>query len=193
MPEITGETLLTKEIEMLEAKSLEQLGVEEKIEILCRTMTEETETCRKLIALTEEEQKFLVKDDVENLERNTEEIQVIVRTLRSCQDERRKLIKEIGEVLNLSEQELSVSKIADKVNGAISKKLLEKSKDLVKTGEKLYKVNRNTLYLVGFSLELLEQQSRLWAELLSDQEGYGEDGRMRENSASASLFVQEKV
>jgi len=178
---------------MLEAKSLEQLGVEEKIEILCRTMTEETETCRKLIALTEEEQKFLVKDDVENLERNTEEIQVIVRTLRSCQDERRKLIKEIGEVLNLSEQELSVSKIADKVNGAISKKLLEKSKDLVKTGEKLYKVNRNTLYLVGFSLELLEQQSRLWAELLSDQEGYGEDGRMRENSASASLFVQEKV
>ena len=178
---------------MLEAKALEQLSVEEKIEILCRTIAEETETCRKLIALTEEEQKYLVKDDVENLERNTEQMQMIVKALKSCQDERKRLIKEIGEMLNLSEHELSVSRIAEVVDGVLSKKLKEKSKDLVKTGEKLYKVNRNTLYLVGFSLELLEQQSKLWAELLSEQEGYGEDGKIRESQASASLFVREKV
>ncbi len=164
----------------------------EKAEVLCSKIEEEVEVCRKLIELTEEEQRFLVKDDIENLERNTEEMKVILQALRSCQQIRKKLMEEMGKALKISGKKLTVAKIAERLGDEVARKLKEKSKELVKTGEKLYKVNRNTLYLVGFSLELLEQQSRLWAELLSDQEGYGEDGKRKE-AVSSSLFVQGRV
>lgn len=176
---------------MLEAIELIQPDIEEKAEDLCRKIEEEVETCKKLINLTENEQRFLVKDDIENLEKNTEEMKTILQALRSCQQMRKKLTEEMGEALKVKANGLTVSKIAGKLGSALAQKLKEKSKELFETGERLYRVNRNTLYLVGFSLELLEQQSRLWAELLSDQEGYGEDGKKKE--CTSSLFVQGRV
>jgi len=165
---------------------------EELIEKLSDKMAEETSVYRELIRLTEEEQKFLVRDDVEHLARNTEEMNAIIEALKKCQADRKRLVTEVGAALGIEPEGLSISSIAERLETDVADELKERSKDLVRTGEKLYMANRNTVYLVSFSLDLLEQQSKLWAELLTEQEGYGRSGKAHESDTSP-LLVQEKV
>jgi hypothetical protein len=170
----------------------EAAAIEEKVCDLCGRMTEETKRCRKLIEISRAEQDFLMKNDIDNLSMNTDKMKEVVEGLKKSQVARHELMKEIGRDLGIVSGKLSISRIEKAVDPALAERLREISKDLLKTGERLYRLNHNTIYLIDFSLDLLNQQSQLWAQLLSEEEGYQEEGK-RASQTPVPLLVEEKV
>jgi hypothetical protein len=166
--------------------------VEQKVTVLCGKMVEESDHCRKLLDLSRAEQNFLMKNDADNLSRNTDKMKIIIEALKTNQLERRRLMKEIGTGLGVKAGKLSIGRIKKAISGELASKLEKSSKDLVETGESLYRVNHNTIYLIKFSLDLLNQQNQVWAELLSENEGYAEKGN-KAKGMTYPLLVEEKV
>ncbi len=176
---------------MLQAKQSE-FGIEEEVHILCGKIAEETRRCRELLELTRAEQEFLMKNDIENLSRNTDSMKKAIGVLKRSQLERRELMEAIGCKIGVGPEKLSIKRIEKEINSELAHRLEEISKDLVKTGERLFRLNHNTIYLIDFSLDLLDQQSRLWAQLISEEEGYQEEGQ-RVQGTTGPVFVEEKV
>ncbi|GEM_PF-2131498 len=182
--------MLSRKKEVFDADGSD--GMKGKISSLCRLMREETGQCRELLKLAKSEQDLLMGNDIDGLSRNTELMNENIRTLKSCQISRRRLIREIGGDLGIEPQAISIGTIGKEVDTDLLEELEKTSKDLVETGEKLYRVNHNTIYLIGFSLDLLEQQSRLWTEIATEEEGYCEEGKRVKGSASP-LFIEKKA
>ncbi len=166
--------------------------VEGMVSSLYGAIMREVSSCRKLLDLSKAEQKFLMENDVESLSANTGEIREIVLKLKSNQKKRKELMSKIGVELDLQPEELSLINIGELIKPELSKRLQEAGKKLLEVGEKLYRSNHNTIYMVKFSLDLLQQQSKMWAELAAEEEVYGQGGEQSENEVDP-LFVQEKV
>lgn len=166
---------------------------EERVETLCELMKEETEVCRELLELSKSEQKYLMKNDVEKLYSNTDRMKEIIDILKKNQVIRRDFMRDLGREMGIDGEQVTISTIGDRVPAGLSYKLKKISVDLVKIGERLYRANHNTIYLIDFSLDLLEQQNRLWAEIVSEKdEGYGVENR-KNAVAIHPLLIEKKV
>ncbi len=166
---------------------------EERVETLCELMKEETEVCRELLELSKSEQKYLMKNDVEKLYGNTDRMKEIIDILKKNQVVRRDFMRDLGREMGIRGENVTISTIGERVPAGLSHKLKKISVDLVKIGERLYRANHNTIYLIDFSLDLLEQQNRLWAEIVSEKdEGYGVESR-RTPIAIHPLLIEKKV
>ncbi|MBN2071815.1 MAG: flagellar export chaperone FlgN [Candidatus Krumholzibacteriota bacterium] len=167
--------------------------IEDRVEELCEMMNEEASVCRELLELSRIEQEYLMKNDIENLSVNTEKMKRIVQVLKRNQAARHSYMDDIAINLEKDVGTVTISAISREVDPELSSKLKDTSRELIKVGERLYRSNHNTIYLIDFSLDLLEQQNKLWAELVSDEkEGYSANGK-KGNRKSHPLLVEEKV
>ncbi|MCD6379221.1 flagellar export chaperone FlgN [bacterium] len=164
-----------------------------KVLRLCEMMETETEMCTDLLELSKSEQHYLMKNKIDILLENTKKMKGAVIRLKELQKIRRKFMEEVGSLLAIDSEDVSVINITDSLYGDLKTKLLQCRKKLVKAGDRLYESNHNTVYLVNFSLDLLEQQSELWKELASaDEEGYT-DSSGKENKKAYAVAVEEKA
>ena len=167
--------------------------IDEKVSVLCNNMNDEIDNCRKLLELSKSEQQYLMKNDIENLSRNTDQMKTIIDALKKAQDERRTIMADLAETLGIDPKRVSINRIGKMLDEDQGRRLRETGKDLVRMGERLYRLNHNTIYLIEFSLDLLNQQSNLWAKLAAEQDkSYGAEGRQRDRDA-VPVFIQERV
>jgi hypothetical protein len=167
-------------------------AVEGMVSHLYRAILREVDSCKELLTLSKAEQRFLMENNVDSLSSNTEKIRKIVIELKRNQKDRKDLMNEIGRRLDVKQEKLSLKYIGELIKPPLNKQLQEAGEELVRVGEKLYRSNHNTIYMVKFSLDLLQQQSRMWAELSADEELYGDHGE-HGGSDMNPVFVQEKV
>ena len=80
----------------------------------------------------------------------------------------------------------------DRLDGETADTLRSKFNELIKTGEHLYRVNQQTIYLINFSLDLVERQISAWTGAMTEPEGYGDDGQSRSGISDAKI-VEEKA
>lgn len=176
---------------MFRRKENDRKILEEKVIGLCSVMENETRICRQLVDLSESEQKHLMKNKVEKLVDNTEKMKETVRKLKTLQMIRNDLMMELGSALDIDDKEITISNIVRCLNPDLRNKLNMVKEELVQIGDQLLEVNHNTVYLVNFSLELLEQQSNLWKELATEgDEDYGNNGS---RDRTCSVAVEEKA
>lgn len=167
-------------------------AVEVMVSNLYRAIMREVNSCKELLTLSQAEQKFLMENNVESLSSNTEKIRKIVIELKHNQKDRRDLMNKIGQKLDVKPEKLSLKYIGKMIKPELNEQLQEAGNELVEVGEELYRSNHNTIYMVKFSLDLLQQQSKMWAELSADEEIYGDHGEQSSGDVNP-VFVQEKV
>lgn len=172
---------------------LETDNFEGRVSDLCDIMNSETDLCRELLELSRTEQGFLIKNDLENLANNTDRMKSAVEFLKESQDSRHECMGSIASLMEVEEDKMTIRSIRENVRVTLSEKLKNTSRELTKVGEKLYRTNHNTVYLIDFSLDLLEQQNRLWVELVSDKEEGYSDGSRKGKTRTFPLLVEKKV
>ena len=167
--------------------------LKDKILRLCEMMETETDVCGNLLKLSKSEQQYLMKNNVDTLIKNTKNMKDAVIKLKNLQELRRKFMEEVGTLLSIDSEDISVGNISDSLDGALKAELQKCGKKLVKAGDQLYESNHNTVYLVNFSLDLLEQQSELWKELASEDEKGYKHRSGKENKKTYAVAVEEKA
>ena len=172
---------------------LETNDFEQRVSDLCEIMTSETELCRELLELSRTEQGFLIKNDLENLASNTDRMKNAVEFLKKSQDNRHECMGSIAVLMEVETDKMTIRSIRENVRVTLSDKLKSTSRELMKIGERLYRTNHNTVYLIDFSLDLLEQQNKLWVELVSDKEEGYSDGSRKGKARTFPLLVEKKV
>ncbi len=172
---------------------LQTEDMEDRVLSLCEIMKNETEVCRELLDLSNAEQEYLIKSDIDSLARNTDRMKAVIENLKQSQASRHRYMDEIASEMDIAVDAMTIKTIRTLVKSDLSEKLHKTSRELMKIGERLYRANHNTVYLIDFSLELLDQQNRLWAELVSDKkEGYAEKGN-KPGAHTYPLIVEKKV
>jgi hypothetical protein len=165
--------------------------LEEKVMGLCSVMEDETRICRELVDLSESEQQHLMKNKVEQLVENTERMKMTVRELKRLQIMRNNCVNDLASSLNIDGEEVTLANIAKYLEPNLREMLIEVREELLRTGDKLLETNHNTVYLVNFSLDLLEQQSNLWKELATEKNENYSNGEKEGNTCSVA--VEEKA
>jgi hypothetical protein len=167
--------------EILEKKAIE----------LCLVMESETRICRELVNLSETEQKHLMKNKVEKLVDNTRRMKETVKELKRLQRIRNKFMMEMGNRLDMDTDDITLANIIRRLKPELRDKLIRTREELVETGDRLLEVNHNTVYLINFSLDLLEQQSNLWKELATEKND--EYSPQQNEEETRSVAVEEKA
>ncbi|MBD3180326.1 MAG: hypothetical protein GF417_12545 [Candidatus Latescibacteria bacterium] len=165
--------------------------LEQKVLGLCSVMESETRVCRELVDLSESEQQHLMKNKVDQLIDNTEKMKNTVRELKQLQKIRNEFVMDLGSSLELTSSNITLSNIVKCLTPDLSSMLNEVREELIRIGDKLLEANHNTVYLVNFSLDLLEQQSSLWKELAT--ENNDDYGNSDQQDVTCSVAVEEKA
>lgn len=176
---------------MFRRKDEDREMLEKKAAELCSVMEAETRICRELVNLSETEQKHLMKNKVDKLVDNTRKMKKTVKELKRLQKLRNSFVMELGTGLDIDTDDITLANIIKRMEPGLRDKLSEIREELVEIGDRLLEVNHNTVYLINFSLDLLEQQSSLWKELATEKnDDYSREER---DDSTRSVAVEEKA
>ena len=147
------------------------------VSVLFDILERERQCCAALIEVGKEEQRSLVDNDLDKLNTRTKEMQKAVTDLSQLHQERKQHLDQIAEELGLDQSQVSLQEVISQLQDDSAQKLKIKVQELLKTGETLYRVNRQTIYLINFSMGLVDKQISNLADVLSETDGYGQDGK----------------
>jgi hypothetical protein len=166
--------------------------VTENLAALLDVLDAERLCCSRLVEVSRTEQESLAKNDADVLSGQINEMQAAVRELHGHQAQRNSLLESMAKELGLDADRLSLYDLADRLEGPPAENLRERFRELVRVGETLFRVNQQTIYLINFSLDLVERQIGVWTGALTEGDGYGRDGRTAPDP-SETRIVEEKV
>lgn len=150
--------------------------ISEHVESLIDVLERERQTCEQLIAVGRSEQSSLVKHDADGLGEGIADMQQAVREMEELHAHRRELVERMAGELRIDPSNISLPAIADRLEEPGAGRLRAQIRSLVKTGQALYSVNQQTIYLINFSLDLVERQIAAWTDALTPGSGYDADG-----------------
>lgn len=139
------------------------------MEELIITLQEETNQYEALLALSKRKTPILVSGKIDELQKITDEEQILVDNINSVDKKRAELLSDIGNVLNESTEGLTIQKLADLI-----KEQPEQQKQLLEIHDKLKKVLGNVqtmneqnkmlvnqmLEMVAFDMNLLKSMKQ---------------------------------
>jgi flagellar biosynthesis/type III secretory pathway chaperone len=166
--------------------------VSENIATLLDVIEKEQQCCTRLIEVSKNEQQSLAGNDLSILHKQINTMQAAVRELHELQVERKELLESLAKELEVSADNMTLYDLVDHLDGLSADNLRGRFRDLIRTGETLFRVNQQTIYLINFSLDLVERQISAWTGALTDSDGYGEDGQTISERPNAKI-VEEKA
>ena len=124
---------------------------------LISTLKTELEEYQKLLELSEKKTPILVKGNIEELQKITEEEQNLVDVINSVDRKREELVNDIGNVLNKNPKELTLMKLAELLNSQPQeqKELMSLHDRLKRTLHNVETVNQQNQALVQQLLEMV--------------------------------------
>ncbi len=158
---------------------------------LVETLERERACCERLIDVSRGEQASMVANDPDALARRIAEMQRALTELQAIHAERQKLVEALAGELGIDRERVSLPAIADRLDPETGRALRRTSHELMRVARALYRTNEQTLYLINFSLDLLDRQVRAWTQALTRDDGYDADGHSA-RSAEPTL-VEEKA
>ncbi len=166
--------------------------VSESIATLLEVIEKEQECCSRLIEVSKNEQQSLADNNLNVLNNQINNMQSAVKELHKLQSERKVLLESLATEMDIGVDNVTLHILVDHLDGQAADNLRTRFRDLLKTGETLYQVNQQTIYLINFSLDLVERQISAWTGALTENDGYGEDGKTTSDS-SDNKIVEEKA
>ena len=166
--------------------------VNDNVVALLEVLEKEHDCCLKLIEVSKNEQKSLVDNNVDELTERINEMQASVNDLHELQRDRRALLRRLADSLNVQPEKISLNYLTDRLGGDAAEGLRSRITNLARTSETLYQINQHTIYLINFSLNLIDRQINAWTDALTEKEGYDDEGRSTERPSDLKI-IEEKV
>jgi len=165
--------------------------ISEKLESLLEVLDREKRCCERLISVGRCEQESLVANNVDALGDRVADMQQAVREMQELHVQRRDVVDGIAQYLDVRPDQVSLPAVADRLDPTSGQRLRERIRQLVRTGEALYATNQQTIYLINFSLNLVDRQIAAWTDALTPGNGYDAGGGT--TRASDPAIVEEKA
>ena len=164
----------------------------DNVDLLVGAIDDERECCKSLIEASEAEQRSRVESDLDGIQASVAEMQRAVRELRQLQNLRERLMAAVAESVGDVDASTNVARrieqLADGLPVAAAKRLRDSHRRLIKASNNLYRANQQTIYLIEFSLNLVDGQVAAWRNSLVERQGYDDGGRSRDRRSEARLF-----
>ena len=127
------------------------------MEELMEPLQTETGQYEELLEMFKRKTPVLVSGKIEELQKITDEEQKLVDNINSVDKKRNELVNDIGNVLNVNPEELTIQKLADlmKEQPEQNRKLLEIHDKLKRVLENVHTINEQNKALVNQMLEMV--------------------------------------
>lgn len=161
------------------------------VEELTNTLRMEDEIYRKLLPIEEKKTEIIVKNDLVELQKVTEQEQEVVGSLIDLEKKREEIVKNIATVISKDPKSLKVRELIDMLNGQPEQKQLAKVyESLSKTMERLVEMNNRNKTLIEHSLEMIAFNMNFYQSLRSvSANSYNKGANTYENgSYSSGIF-----
>jgi hypothetical protein len=150
--------------------------MKELYEALIRCIGQEQKLFQALLALARLQQRAVVENDLRRIEKSTRAMHVALGRLKRTQEDREGLVRSLGEALGVRTNRPSLQALLGRLQDPFKRRLQEALRTLLRTGHLLYRSNQQTIHLIRLSMSLLDEEARMWADLLTGAEGYDERG-----------------
>ncbi len=137
------------------------------IEELIDVLKKENVEYKKVLAYATDKTSIIVKGDVPALQALMEKEQVIIDDIAVLEKKRVEVTKDIANVLNRDEKDMTVSKLIDLLNGQKKEQeaLKNAHRELKRTVDKLIVVNDTNKVLINDTLNILDFEINLYKGL----------------------------
>ncbi|MFU0828742.1 MAG: Flagellar protein FlgN [Lachnoclostridium sp.] len=128
------------------------------IEDLIYTLGQEYEIYSQLIPIAEKKRKFIVSNNLEELQKITDQEQAMVDIILNLEKKREEVVKNIGIVLNKDPKTINMKNIIQMLEKQPKeqKELSQIHDNLKKTIQRLVDINNHNKSLIEQSLEMIE-------------------------------------
>ncbi len=151
----------------------------ELLEDLITVLREEIEGLEGLLLLCEKEKESLVAEDVRSLNQENREQEKLISKLRRSELVRVKVTKEIGKILGLKEERLTLSELLPHLQEPYSSRLKQLGERLHQSLKKIQAVNRTNALLLANSLRLIQKKVELLTQIGEGSDVlYSQEGRI---------------
>lgn len=150
----------------------------------------EIRTFHQLLELLQEEQKAIVDDDIESIQRSVVAQESLALHAKELEVQRIQLVAEVAKDLDLGEGNVTLAKLMDVLEGPQSEELGRMRATVMKLNQRIRETNENNAFLIRQSVRYTERCIDILAGQPIARGMYGQSGRVRGRGSRRSVLNQ---
>ena len=164
---------------------------EELINDLAHVINEEVRTFHSLLDVLHSEQRAIVEDDIEEIERCVEAQREVAVVAHELEGKRMRVVERISEQSDMGDGNVSLGRLVQALEGPRAAELAQMREKLLELNGKIRAVSANNAFLIRQSLRYTERCLDIITGQSAAQRGvYGQFGKVRRDSSARSFLNQ---
>lgn len=164
---------------------------EELINDLAHVINEEVRTFHSLLDVLRSEQRAIVEDDIEEIERCVEAQREVAVVAHELEGKRMRVVERIAEQSDMGDGNVSLGRLVQALEGPRAAELAQMREKLLELNGKIRAVSANNAFLIRQSLRYTERCLDIITGQSAAQRGvYGQFGKVRRDSSARSFLNQ---
>ena len=164
---------------------------EELINDLAHVINEEVRTFHSLLDVLRSEQRAIVEDDIEEIERCVEAQREVAVVANELEGKRMRVVERIAEQSDMGDGNVSLGRLVQALEGPRAAELAQMREKLLELNGKIRAVSANNAFLIRQSLRYTERCLDIITGQSAAQRGvYGQFGKVRRDSSARSFLNQ---
>lgn len=157
---------------------------------LIEVINKEITCLERFLSLLSQEQKFLVENDIDSLQRSGNDQQRIIWDARKLEEHRIKLTDCLAEKLKIERGEVNISKLIELVEESYSAKLRELHSTLSSLYAKLERQRKKNEFLIRQSMKYVDQSIKIFLGLEKEDQNYSASQRRNQKVQTEKITTQ---
>lgn len=164
---------------------------DELINDLTQVINEEVRTFHSLLDILHSEQRAIVEDDIEVIERCVEAQREVAVAAHELEGRRVRVVESIAQQFDMGAGDVSLGRLVEALEGPRAEELGQMREKLLELNGKIRTVSANNAFLIRQSLRYTERCLDIITGQSAAQRGvYGQFGKVRRDSSSRSFLNQ---
>lgn len=160
---------------------------------LLSILEEQTRCYERIYQLKEAEQGLLLSGAPEQLEKNTEEIERLTRTIHSLEKARQEIVESIAQQYGLSSQSLQLEEVLEVADPESTEALQKMAERLVAVLQRTSRINEDNAFLLRRSLDFIDRSIEVLTGFHPRVQTYSGDGRREPAPVAATVAVDRQA
>ncbi len=158
---------------------------------LATVVNDEVRVFHRLLDVLREEQRAIVEDDIEAIERCVEAQQEVGVMAHQLEAKRQRVVGRLAQQLDMDADNVSLIRLVEVLGGTRGEELAQMREKLLELNGKIRSVSANNAFLIRQSLRYTERCLDIITGQSAAQRGvYGQFGKVRRDSAARSFLNQ---
>jgi uncharacterized protein YeeX (DUF496 family) len=157
---------------------------------LIQVIKREIVCLERFLTLLSEEQRALVENDVDSLQKSIEDQEKTIWDARKLEEDRINLTDRLAEKLKIDKDQVNISKLIELVEESYSTKLRELQSTLSSLYAKLERQRKKNEFLIKQSMRCVDQSIKVFLDLNKKAKGYSISDQKNEKVLTGEITIQ---